>query len=506
MKFIKIILTFLIVSSSVIVEAQTVSTDCETAAPLAPRRPENCQAFDIANCWAFGAVTYTTNATQRITGTMSMRSNSPTNLDPSACWVKSPWLKPGTGNITFKIKFEAAAAATIRRVILSYCPYNASSITAHKEGTMVLFDSISYAPNLPLTAQSLSFAVPSAIANSGQPYKIRISFVGSGGTTRYNMDDFVIPGTYWADPSNSCLPLPVIQDADADGVADAEDAYPNDASRAYNNWYPAAGKGTLMYEDLWPSMGDYDFNDYVCSYRYNLVTNASNKVVEMKLNITSRAIGASNRNGFAFQLDNLDPSKILTVSGTSTNGAEWVSNAANGTENGQTYANVIIFDDAFKMLPSPGGSGVNVDLNNPYVTPTEMNLTISFTTAGAAAIGLSDISFNPYIIINQERGREVHLPNFAPSAKANQALFGTEDDDSSKGLGKMVSLKYYKTKNNLPWALSVEGEVPYPTEKTDILGAYLHLAEWAESNGTVYTNWFTSEEGNRNNTKLYIQP
>lgn len=506
MKLSKISATILLSFSAALSFGQTVSTDCETAAPFAPRRPENCQAYDIANCWAFGAVTYTTNSAQRISGTMSMRSNSPTSLLPTACWVKTPWLKPGTGNITFKIKFESATGATNRRIILAYAPYDASAAGASKEGAMVLFDSITYTPNLPTTAQSLSFAVPAAIANSGQPYKIRISFVGSGGTTRYNMDDFVIPGTYWADPSNSCLPLPVIQDADADGVADANDAYPNDATRAYNNWYPAAGNGTLMYEDLWPAMGDYDFNDYVCSYRYNLVTNAANKVVEMKLKITTRAIGASNKNGFAFQLDNLESSKIVSVSGSQVGDAAWVSNASNGTENGQDYANIIVFDDAFKILPSPGGSGVNVELNNPFATPVETNVTVTFNTGSEQAIGVSDITFNPYIIINQERGREVHLPDFMPSAKANQDLFGTEDDDSTKGLNKMVALKFYKTKNNLPWALSVLGEVPYPTEKTDILDAYLHLAEWAESNGMLYTDWYTNVEGYRNNSKLYIRP
>jgi LruC domain-containing protein len=226
----------------------------------------------------------------------------------------------------------------------------------------------------------------------------------------------------------------------------------------------------------------------------------------MKLNLTNRAIGASNKNGFAFQLDNLAPSKITSVSGTQSTNASWVSNTGNGTENGQTYANVIVFDDAFKVLPSPGGSGVNVDLNFPYVTPTEMNITVAFKTASGEAIGLNDINFNPYIIINQERGREVHLADFTPSTKANQELFGTDDDDSNKGLGKMVSLKYYKTKNNLPWALSIEGEVPYPTEKTDILGAYLHLAEWAESNGSIYTDWYANGVGYRNNTKLYIRP
>lgn len=122
-----------------------------------------------------------------------------------------------------------------------------------------------------------------------------------------------------------------------------------------------------------------------------------------------------------------------------------------------------MFDDAFKILPSPGGSGVNVDLNNPYATPVETNITVSFKTVSGEAITVNYISFNPYIIVNQDRGREVHLPDFSPSKKANQALFGTDDDDSMKGLEKMVAMKYYKTKSNLPWALSVEGEVPYST-------------------------------------------
>jgi hypothetical protein len=41
-------------------------------------------------------------------------------------------------------------------------------------------------------------------------------------------------------------------DTDNDGVADVDDEYPTDNKRAYNNRYPSAGYGTLMYEDLWP--------------------------------------------------------------------------------------------------------------------------------------------------------------------------------------------------------------------------------------------------------------
>ncbi len=59
-------------------------------------------------------------------------------------------------------------------------------------------------------------------------------------------------------------------DADGDGVPNDEDDYPNDGDRAFDNYYPANGPGTLAYEDLWPGKGDYDFNDLVLDYRFKL--------------------------------------------------------------------------------------------------------------------------------------------------------------------------------------------------------------------------------------------
>jgi LruC domain-containing protein len=313
------------------------------------------------------------------------------------------------------------------------------------------------------------------------------------------MDDFVIPGTYWADPSNSCLPLALIVDADSDGVADADDAYPNDASRAYNNFYPAASYGTLMFEDLWPATGDYDFNDLVVDYQYNLVTNASNKVVEMKSKFVTRAIGATLHNGFAFQLNGLASGKITATTGAKYNGATWLSNAANGTENDQTSSNIIVFDDAQKILPSGGGSGTNTIPANPRVAPDTTSLNITFTNESGQMIAISDIVFNPYIIVDQTRGKEVHLPNYIPSSKANTAIFGTGNDDT-----KPASNKYYKTANNLPWALNVTTSIPYLIEKTDFLSGYLKFADWAQSNGTLYTDWYQNNEGYRDATKLFV--
>jgi len=474
----------------------TAFTNAQTMLPLLTAESGN-RSVEQANCWGFGSISYTNAAAQLITGTTSMRSNAPTNLDPNACWIKTPWIKPTTGNITMKIKFEATASASTRRIILSYSPYDAAAGSS-KEGTYVRFDSIQYTPLLPTTAQSLTFALPTAIRNSTTPYKVRISFVGTGGTTRYNIDDVMIPAIYWSDPSNSCLPLPTIVDKDKDGVADADDAYPEDGARAYNT--DLVKEATLMFEDLWPNTGDYDFNDLVTKYNAIAVTNADNNVVEVLLNVELRAIGASFNNGFLMQFDNLESKRITSVKGNSLSKTEWVNLSDNGTENDQKYANILIFTEAFKVLTSIGGSGVNVYPDAPYVTPETLKIVISFDTNKDNSTNVKELALNPYIIVNQNREIEVHLADYMPSSKATPKLFGTSKDDSNVEKGRT-----YRTSSNLPFALQIEKTAPHMVEKQDILKGYLKFAEWAKSNGEVYTDWYSNtEKGYREEKLLYF--
>ncbi len=500
----KLILSIAFLASSIAGFSQTAlyTLDCEKFANGSSASAANNIGYDRAQCWGLGSFIYVTTPALLLNGSYSGQSNQATNLSINSSWIKTPWIKPGSANITLKHKISANNG-TIRRIVLSYISYDANAASAWKEGTLVRFDSVSYAAgSLPLNLTNVSFALPAAIQNSANPYKILISFVGSGGNSRFIVDDIFVDGIYVSDPSSAyCLPVPTIQDADSDGVADGDDAYPNDALRAYNNYSPSSGFSTLLFEDLWPTTGDYDFNDLVVVGRQNVVLNAANKVVEVKINMKVKAIGASFHNGFGIQLDGLNPSKITSVTGTNTHNAAWVTTSANGTESGQTFANIIVFDDAFKILPSPGGSGVNVDPANPYATPAEMNITISFTTAVGEAIALNNISMNPYLIVNEERGKEVHLAGFLPTSKANTALFGTGQDATNPTNGK-----YYKSKNNLPWALSVPAEIPYPKTKIDFLQAYKKFATWAESNVSSFSDWYLNLPDYRDDTKLYTAP
>jgi LruC domain-containing protein len=110
---------------------------------------------------------------------------------------------------------------------------------------------------------------------------------------------------------------------------------------------------------------------------------------------------------------------------------------------------------------------------------------------------ISPEQFNPFIIINQERGHELHLAGYEPSERADSKLFGTYDDNSKEG-------DYYRTKNNLPWALNIPAEIPNTIEKVDFVKAYSYFAEWAKSKGDFYSDWYEDKEKYRDYDVLYI--
>ncbi len=302
---------------------------------------------------------------------------------------------------------------------------------------------------------------------------------------------------------NDLTTFPVIQqgqtpnDADNDGVPDDTDDYPNDPNKAYNNFSPGEGiYASLAYEDLWPRKGDYDFNDVVIDYSINIITNASNKVVEMDGDFLLKATGAGYLNGFAMELP-VAQSTVTAVSGQQFSGGTFSLNA-NGTEAGQTNAVIAFFDDAHTLFGAEGF--INTDPSLDYIEPVELDIQVVFD----GSFEISDLGtapYNPFIVANQERSFEVHLPGYANTALADATLFGTEDDDTQISLSK-----YYQTTINLPWAIHIPVDFDYPIESASIETAFLRFVAWAESGGDQYPDWYLDVNGYRNTEFIYPLP
>lgn len=296
-------------------------------------------------------------------------------------------------------------------------------------------------------------------------------------------------------------------DTDNDGTIDINDDYPDDEERAFSNYTPAEGFYSLAFEDLWPGRGDYDFNDVVLDYRFQTITNTSGKVVEIFGVFPVKASGASFSNGFGFNLPESNPAFISTPEDFVVTDYDiqegYITLNAYGHEAGQLRATVIVFDNIFNILEPTTGLGVNTSWmpHQDYDTVT-IKITPKADTYVPTDFKLND--WHPFIIVDQDRGREVHLPNNAPTDLMNESLFGTEEDSSV-----IVSGRYFKTAGNLPWAIDIpydgnwQGGFAWPKEKAEILWAYTHFAEWVESSGSTYSDWYEDDPGYRVNVNIY---
>jgi biotin carboxyl carrier protein len=142
------------------------------------------------------------------------------------------------------------------------------------------------------------------------------------------------------------------------------------------------------------------------------------------------------------------------------------------------------------------GNLVNVGDKLTTITNSD-KLYVYFTNPVSTSI-TGTAPYNPFLIVDKTRGKEVHLSGNIPTDLADMALFGTWADDSDPATGK-----YYQTVNNLPWALDLPVSFDYPVEQVEIIHAYNHFVEWAESGGSSYPDWYEDNAGYRNSTNIY---
>ncbi len=207
--------------------------------------------------------------------------------------------------------------------------------------------------------------------------------------------------------------------------------------------------GTLAFEDIWPSGGDYDMNDVIVEYERKVYFDKKNIVTKIVDEFTPVHDGATYVNAFAYQIDAAQIGDKITL--------------PEGAILEKETSSIIVMSNAKQ------------NIGNKYVVTREFN---------GSFLKNQLLSYNPYIIVKYSQGEqnrtEVHLPKHKATAYANQSLIGSNDD-----------AYYIDRKGAYPFAIDIPmlGFTPV-TERNRIDSQYPGFATWAKSMGNDCKDWY----------------
>jgi LruC domain-containing protein len=267
------------------------------------------------------------------------------------------------------------------------------------------------------------------------------------------------------------------------------------------SYYPSqSGYATLMYEDLWPEIGDYDFNDLVVKHQITRTLTSQSELQRLQGTYIVQAKGASFHNGFALRLPGVAQGDVDTIS-VKKNGVE-VSHEIIETAASEL---VMIISPDISVDVSSGCEMFRTVPSCRESINTTFELDVTFSNPPAAnTIGLPP--YDPFIfsidgtyhgdVFSAPPGREweLHLKQFSGTNLFNNAFFNMADDASN-------SANKYITVNNMPWALVITDEWDHPAEYEDISHAYPEFPLWVQSGGITNTNWYLRSKADT--SKLY---
>ncbi len=262
--------------------------------------------------------------------------------------------------------------------------------------------------------------------------------------------------------------LPVVAvpvDSDKDGVPDTLDTYPQDPTRSALIRTPTEGVNTVAYEDLYPSAGDADLNDYVLHIHNEEDLNTAGDVIRLRGTYQHVARGAGYKHTFFLKLPVSigatfsrkvvrEDGKVVTELTTKTVSASDLNQG------------IQIHEESNKTTSNP-----NVNPGGVYKPGHIATIEIVFNSP----VKKSTLGIYPYDIFIKvtNTGKEIHFPGLYKN---------------SNGTDK------YLDSNNFPWAILVPGAWKYPYEGLDIRKetqtGYKEFNLWVASNGVSYKDWY----------------
>lgn len=215
----------------------------------------------------------------------------------------------------------------------------------------------------------------------------------------------------------------------------------------------ASSYNIVAYEDFFPARGDYDFNDVVVAYRYQLGINSNGQVERIDGVAYLIARGSTYTHDWT-----LDIALPPAVSAGAINGCSTV-NAGSvplpcSVAVGNGRLRWTAFSDTVAAFPGPGAIPVNTPAGSSPTLGPKATFSVSLATpVDLASVGIDD----PWILV-RNTAKEVHL----------------SDRDS----------------NAYPYAMLLPSAWKIPVEYTDMGLSYPGLSTFVGSAGRTATDWY----------------
>lgn len=293
------------------------------------------------------------------------------------------------------------------------------------------------------------------------------------------------------------LGAPVVIDLRETDAADSNTAY---IETPYVEWlsYPSSSSYYLVgYEDLFPNIGDYDFNDLITAYRVDLGLDLYSQVTQIR----GEAILVSR--GGVFNHDWHLRFKFSQASGSVTESlyrlgadgySELIGDVTQRSFTNATELDLLGFDDTALLFPAPEGCRTtNTEARcGTYVPGPKYIFNIKLDTPIDPA-DLSRAPFDPYLWV--QTNYEVHIIG-ETLASQREAMGYSATKNATTGLGDS-----FVDGNNYPFAMILPTGWQPPRESRAITDAYPFFEQYVQSQGRQQQDWYT-----RPDTTLTLPP
>lgn len=267
-------------------------------------------------------------------------------------------------------------------------------------------------------------------------------------------------------------------------------------------YHPKNGWGTIMFEDQFPILGDYDFNDFVVNYKAQFeVCKSKDKDNDndyesklMVIGLRLKAVGGIYKYIPKLRLKEIKKSNVGSIDMSYYNNGEEIEANLSEDEEGKL---IIDCSSLIKNLDKRGSQFYNTEKNALVATNDLPEITIVIELKKAEEVDdiLEDDEFDLYLE-NTENGTEIHMNGIEPVKYVypanNENLYPIY-----KSNGKIEDDNYYYSKTRLIWGLRVPDNVSHAVEEANFLEAYKNFAKWAQSGGKNSHNWYNQGNANK---------